>query len=250
MTVASLATIMHLAAGDAADAGDDARAPGASSSYMPHAASGDSSRNGEPGIEQPVDPLAHRQLALLAMPLEVLFAAALTRAASPVAAARDERRHPLLVARGTRRSPGRCGFQAIHVAVPEFTAGPGLRPAGCRRTPPPTSRSSLSCSRRPGSARRRASGTFRRRSARRAPSRTAPGPAAFRVGGQGLDRRSVRVGHRPDYSVRRSTAAVRAVHVIQFPTNVGILDTVGRICILYRFVLGVIVSSVTSLAAE
>ena len=46
-------------------------APGASSSYMSQAASGESSRKGEPGIEQRVDPLAHRQLALFAMPLEV-----------------------------------------------------------------------------------------------------------------------------------------------------------------------------------
>ena len=39
----------HLAARDPADAGDDARPPGASLSYRSQAASGDSSRNGEPG---------------------------------------------------------------------------------------------------------------------------------------------------------------------------------------------------------
>ena len=60
-------------------------APGASFSYMSHAASGESSRKGEPGIEQPVDALAHRQLALLAMPLEILGAAALAAHREPVA---------------------------------------------------------------------------------------------------------------------------------------------------------------------
>ena len=45
-------------------------APGASSSYIPHAASGASSRNGDAGIQQPVDPLTHRQLAERRVPFE------------------------------------------------------------------------------------------------------------------------------------------------------------------------------------
>ena len=47
LTVASLATISDLAAGDAADAGDEARARGVAVA-MSNAASGESSRNGDP----------------------------------------------------------------------------------------------------------------------------------------------------------------------------------------------------------
>ena len=58
-----------LAPGDPPDAGDDARRPGASPSYIPSAASGDSSRNGLAGVEQRVDPVARQQLAARDVPL-------------------------------------------------------------------------------------------------------------------------------------------------------------------------------------
>ena len=45
-------------------------------------------------IEQPIDALAHRQLALLAMPLQVARAAALAGLREPLAQLRDERGHP------------------------------------------------------------------------------------------------------------------------------------------------------------
>ena len=62
-------------------------APGASPSYMPWAASGDSSRNGGAGIEQALDALAHEQLAALG-----------------VAGARLARRRRRARSRGARRS--------------------------------------------------------------------------------------------------------------------------------------------------
>ena len=83
-------------------------APGASPSYMSHAASGDSSRNGEPGIEQRVDALANRQLALLAVAFEVARAAALARRGHALAQLGDERGHPGVVRRETQGS--RCGY--------------------------------------------------------------------------------------------------------------------------------------------
>ena len=52
-------------------------APGASSSYMSQRGERRELEERRAGIEQPVDPLAHRQLALLAMALQVLRAAAL-----------------------------------------------------------------------------------------------------------------------------------------------------------------------------
>ena len=66
-------------------------AAGASLSYRSQAASGDSSRNGDP-VEQPVDALAHRQLALRAVPLDVLRRRRPARAAPSARAARRRAR--------------------------------------------------------------------------------------------------------------------------------------------------------------
>ena len=52
-------------------------APGPSLSYRSHAASVESSRNGEPGIEQAFDAFAHEELALLFLALAIFLAAAL-----------------------------------------------------------------------------------------------------------------------------------------------------------------------------
>ena len=52
---------------------------------MSHAASGESSRKGEPGSSSVIDALAHRQLALFAMALEILGASALAAHGQPVA---------------------------------------------------------------------------------------------------------------------------------------------------------------------
>ena len=54
-------------------------APGASSSYRPFAASGDSSRNGDARIEQALDALAHEQLAAALVLRDQLGAAAQAR---------------------------------------------------------------------------------------------------------------------------------------------------------------------------
>ena len=78
LTVASLAT-MSTSRPETRPMPVTMPAPGASSSYMPQAASGESSRNGEPGSMQPFDPLSDRKLSLLAVTLEVLLAAALAR---------------------------------------------------------------------------------------------------------------------------------------------------------------------------
>ena len=72
-------------------------AAGASSSYISHAASAESSRNGDARIEQLFDPLAHRQLALLAVPLQVLRSAALSDAGQPLAIFGDERGQTILI---------------------------------------------------------------------------------------------------------------------------------------------------------
>src|SRR5262249_38239294 len=48
-------------------------------------------------IEQAVDSLAHRELALLAVPLEVARTAALASARDPLAELRDERGHPRVI---------------------------------------------------------------------------------------------------------------------------------------------------------
>ena len=66
MTVASLATTTH-SRPLTLPTPVMIPAPGASSSYMPNAASGDSSRKGLPAVEQGVDPLTRQQLAALHM---------------------------------------------------------------------------------------------------------------------------------------------------------------------------------------
>ena len=66
-------------------------APGASPSYSSQAASGATSRKGEPGSSSRVDPLADRQLALRAVALVRLRPAALARRGQPRAQVVDER---------------------------------------------------------------------------------------------------------------------------------------------------------------
>ena len=79
----------HLASRDAADAGDEA---GGRRVVVVHVVRGERRQleKRRAGIEQPVDALAHRQLALLAMPLDVLGAAAVARAAQPFAQLGDQ----------------------------------------------------------------------------------------------------------------------------------------------------------------
>ncbi len=67
MTVASLATITH-SRPDTRPIPVMIPAPGASPSYSPWAASGESSRNGLRRVEQRVDPVAGQQLAALDVP--------------------------------------------------------------------------------------------------------------------------------------------------------------------------------------
>ena len=52
---------------------------------MPYAASGLSSRNGLPGVEQPVDPVAHQQLAAVGVLAPGRLAAALPGDGQPLA---------------------------------------------------------------------------------------------------------------------------------------------------------------------
>ena len=70
-------------------------ADGAAPSYSSQAASAFSSRNAVPGIEQPVDALAGRQLAARAVALDGLLAAAARHERRALAQLGDERLHPL-----------------------------------------------------------------------------------------------------------------------------------------------------------
>ena len=69
-----------------------------------------------PGIEQLVDPLPHRQLALLAMPLQVLLAAALPHRRGPLAQLGDEGGHALAIPPELLARRIDVGFEAIHRA--------------------------------------------------------------------------------------------------------------------------------------
>ena len=66
LTVASLATITHCVP-EIVPIPVTRPAAGASSPYIPVAASAESSRNGVPGVDEPVDAVARGELAALAM---------------------------------------------------------------------------------------------------------------------------------------------------------------------------------------
>ena len=83
----------HLAPRDAADAGDDAGRRRVVVVHVPRGERRELEKR-RPWIEQPIDALAHRQLALLAMPLDVLCAAALFRRRGALAQLRHEALHP------------------------------------------------------------------------------------------------------------------------------------------------------------
>ena len=117
----------HFAARHAADAGDEARArrvvvvqiPGGQRRQLQKRRS---------WVEQLLDPLAHRELALLAVPLDVLRPAALARPRLAVAELGDERGHPLVVLpefwRGrvdARRESGASGRR--HCDLPAAAVG-------------------------------------------------------------------------------------------------------------------------------
>ena len=107
LTVASLATIRHVPAGDAADAGDDAGARRVAVVHVP----GGQRRQLEKrrtGIDQRVDALAHGHLALLAMAREVFGAAALADLVDARAMLVDERLHALAVGAVGLRCWCRC----------------------------------------------------------------------------------------------------------------------------------------------
>ena len=68
-------------------------AAGTSPPYMPYAASGDSSSNGAPGIDQRVDAIARQELAARKVPLPRLLAAAARDLRRLRAQVRDELAH-------------------------------------------------------------------------------------------------------------------------------------------------------------
>ena len=108
-------------------------APGASPSYRPWAASGESSRNGAPGVEQPVDALARQQLAAARVARAGLLAAAGAHALELRAQVGDQRLVGRAVGR-TRRSDG------LHPRERAGRGRPGRPTAtaqlGRRRRPP------------------------------------------------------------------------------------------------------------------
>ena len=105
----------HFAAGDAADAGDDAgrrrfvvvQVPGRQRRQL---------EKRRAGVEQLLDPLAHRQLALLAMALDVLRAAALAHAGDALAQFGDERRHAVAIGAKQVRRAIDVGLEDVHLS--------------------------------------------------------------------------------------------------------------------------------------
>ena len=103
-TVASLATTITSRPLDAADAGDEAGRRRLALVHVP----GGQRRQLEPrraGVEQPVDALAHRQLALLAVALERPLAAAAAGLGQPLAQLGDEALAGAPGSRGTAPNP-------------------------------------------------------------------------------------------------------------------------------------------------
>src|SRR5258705_2580520 len=88
----------HLAARDAADAGHDARAGSLAVVHLPRGKRGQLEKR-RTLVEQPIDPLAYRELPLLAMALQVSRAAPFARLREPLAQLRHERRHPVAIRR-------------------------------------------------------------------------------------------------------------------------------------------------------
>ena len=102
-------------------------AHGASPSYMSHAASGESSRNARAGIDQRVDALAHRHLALLAMARDIFRAAALPAPRSRRSRySVDERLHASRLAAEVRAARIDVRVETFHLPA----AAVGLESAG------------------------------------------------------------------------------------------------------------------------
>ena len=87
----------HFAAGDAADAGDES-GPGRIAVVHVERRERRELQKRRTGIEQPIDPVADRQLALLAMPFDVLRAAALAGGEQTLLQLGDEPQHAVTVA--------------------------------------------------------------------------------------------------------------------------------------------------------
>ena len=109
MTVASLATITH-SRPETRPTPVMMPAAGASSSYIPVAASGDSSRNGRRRIEQGIDPVPGQQLAPRHVPLPGLLGTAAPDDGEPLAQLGRQRGVDLRVA--LERLAGGVGLAA------------------------------------------------------------------------------------------------------------------------------------------
>ena len=125
----------HFAARHAADAGDDA---GAGRLVVVHADGGERRQLEErrAGIEQPLDALAHRQLALLAVALRGTSAPPPSRARlSALAQLGDELLHPLAVGLERRRSDGSTRVSSVHYHPQQSVLKPhaGQRQTACIR---------------------------------------------------------------------------------------------------------------------
>src|SRR6185503_3454697 len=103
----------HLAAGDAADAGDEAGAGRVVVVHLPRRQRRELEKR-RTLVEEAVDALARRQLALLAMALQVARAAALTRLVDALAQLRDERRHLVVVGREVGAVSANAGGKSLH----------------------------------------------------------------------------------------------------------------------------------------
>ena len=103
----------HLAARDAADAGDDARRRRI---VVVHVGSGQRGQleKGRAGIQEALDTLADGQLALRAVTLEILGTAAFSRAAQPIAQLGDELPHAFTVGLESGVGSVDAGVQRVH----------------------------------------------------------------------------------------------------------------------------------------
>ena len=103
----------HLATRDAADARDDAGARRVVVVHLPRRERRQLEKR-RAFVEQPIDAFADRHLALLAMPLQVAFAAAFARLREAVAKLGDERRHLLLIRVELGAVSTNAGREALH----------------------------------------------------------------------------------------------------------------------------------------
>ena len=104
----------HFAAGHAADPRDE---PGAGRVPVVHVVRGERRKleKGRSGIEQPADPIAHRQLALGAVPLDVFRAASFARAGEPLAQLPGELLHAVTIGLKGRIGGVDVRLEGVHV---------------------------------------------------------------------------------------------------------------------------------------